>query len=391
MEMTVSDILKLQLKDQLYARAVELKLKGRSSCNKDALAERIADVLLAPEYLEQYLMRLDEKMLCLFERAIETQVMLEVEEEQNMAQQFQKAGYGYIDSFRCFCVPVTVKNSYASINRLSFCTQYERLLWLRKCMNFCIDIMGIVPDDILTSAFNSKQEYHATIREIVDMYTEYKTVFDNCKYESGIFLCTDMPYSQVLKLLGRQKGRKFYIPSRRDINDYYSNHFLLENHSYQTLYQFMNKQMLLSQDETMEILRNVWKVNSKGEDLFLKIGQLVQEQHFQTADMAVQYIRYLLDTYNHTRLRDYRGHTPFEMRRLLNNTNGTVTIMGRPEETCVIRSLTPVLAAKGFYIGDLPEEEPKKPSEHVQRKIYPNEPCPCGSGIKFKKCCGRFQ
>lgn len=24
------------------------------------------------------------------------------------------------------------------------------------------------------------------------------------------------------------------------------------------------------------------------------------------------------------------------------------------------------------------------------RKIYPNEPCPCGSGKKYKKCCGRL-
>ena len=22
-------------------------------------------------------------------------------------------------------------------------------------------------------------------------------------------------------------------------------------------------------------------------------------------------------------------------------------------------------------------------------KVYPNEPCPCGSGRKYKKCCGR--
>lgn len=24
------------------------------------------------------------------------------------------------------------------------------------------------------------------------------------------------------------------------------------------------------------------------------------------------------------------------------------------------------------------------------RKIYPNEPCPCGSGKKYKKCCGHL-
>lgn len=25
------------------------------------------------------------------------------------------------------------------------------------------------------------------------------------------------------------------------------------------------------------------------------------------------------------------------------------------------------------------------------KKIYPNDPCPCGSGKKYKKCCGRFR
>ncbi|MGN1333193.1 MAG: SEC-C metal-binding domain-containing protein [Lachnospiraceae bacterium] len=24
-----------------------------------------------------------------------------------------------------------------------------------------------------------------------------------------------------------------------------------------------------------------------------------------------------------------------------------------------------------------------------KKKIYPNDPCPCASGIKYKKCCGR--
>lgn len=30
-----------------------------------------------------------------------------------------------------------------------------------------------------------------------------------------------------------------------------------------------------------------------------------------------------------------------------------------------------------------------KLSDYTARKIYPNEPCPCGSGKKYKKCCGR--
>lgn len=34
-------------------------------------------------------------------------------------------------------------------------------------------------------------------------------------------------------------------------------------------------------------------------------------------------------------------------------------------------------------------EEPKEP--YVRDvKIGRNDPCPCGSGKKYKKCCGRF-
>jgi len=25
----------------------------------------------------------------------------------------------------------------------------------------------------------------------------------------------------------------------------------------------------------------------------------------------------------------------------------------------------------------------------IGEKVYPNDPCPCGSGKKYKKCCGR--
>ena len=29
------------------------------------------------------------------------------------------------------------------------------------------------------------------------------------------------------------------------------------------------------------------------------------------------------------------------------------------------------------------------PKKREEQKIYPNAPCPCGSGKKYKQCCGR--
>ena len=31
----------------------------------------------------------------------------------------------------------------------------------------------------------------------------------------------------------------------------------------------------------------------------------------------------------------------------------------------------------------------KGPKKRDNAKVYPNDPCPCGSGKKYKQCCGR--
>ncbi len=33
----------------------------------------------------------------------------------------------------------------------------------------------------------------------------------------------------------------------------------------------------------------------------------------------------------------------------------------------------------------------KAPVRKIERKVYPNDPCPCGSGKKYKQCCGRIK
>jgi preprotein translocase subunit SecA len=40
----------------------------------------------------------------------------------------------------------------------------------------------------------------------------------------------------------------------------------------------------------------------------------------------------------------------------------------------------------GTNKDDTVQQGPKKRSED---KVYPNDPCPCGSGKKYKHCCGR--
>ena len=35
------------------------------------------------------------------------------------------------------------------------------------------------------------------------------------------------------------------------------------------------------------------------------------------------------------------------------------------------------------------ESAVRAPKKRADKKVYPNDPCPCGSGKKYKQCCGR--
>ena len=71
-----------------------------------------------------------------------------------------------------------------------------------------------------------------------------------------------------------------------------------------------------------------------------------------------------------TRMLGLRGHTVREWRQEED---------ARKQEAEKRRSAAGADRSAGFGMGRMPV----KP----RRKIYPNEPCPCGSGRKYKKCC----
>ena len=43
----------------------------------------------------------------------------------------------------------------------------------------------------------------------------------------------------------------------------------------------------------------------------------------------------------------------------------------------------------GYTVTFIYKEQKSSTTIVKEQKIYPNDPCPCGSGKKYKKCCGR--
>lgn len=51
----------------------------------------------------------------------------------------------------------------------------------------------------------------------------------------------------------------------------------------------------------------------------------------------------------------------------------------------------PIIPLEKIHAKDI--EDIKNASglkQYLKEKVFPNEPCPCGSGKKYKQCCGKF-
>lgn len=99
-----------------------------------------------------------------------------------------------------------------------------------------------------------------------------------------------------------------------------------------------------------------------------------------------------MEAYNHTKMIRYRGHSPSEMVNKFQGLSNMVTVLEASERDDVISGVADELLRKGFDIIS-PDYKKLKgiPARYCmikKMKIYPNSPCPCGSGKKYKKCCG---
>jgi preprotein translocase subunit SecA len=47
------------------------------------------------------------------------------------------------------------------------------------------------------------------------------------------------------------------------------------------------------------------------------------------------------------------------------------------------------IATSIFHVGIKKQAQPKQPAFIAGKKVKRNDPCPCGSGKKYKHCCGK--
>lgn len=192
----------------------------------------------------------------------------------------------------------------------------------------------------------------------------------------------------------------------KEVLDCAENQYPSKEPAYQELKRFLSNEMQMEETTVVDLIREIWNKISLGYDMHDIMDTLNDEDVcFPNEKAFMKFAEIIQNVNNHTRMLSNRGYMPLEMFELQKregslHQGGMPTIVpmsGMAAE--MLKSSQQELSERGFTVdldsnaqeisGGAMKNGLSGGMEMRSGKIYPNDPCPCGSGKKYKKCCGK--
>ena len=398
-------ILRMYDKESLLNYARDLEIKRTSGLKKDELAEKIANELLMPTVMRRRIAVLSPECRILLERAMR-EPFIPTPEEMDDALCLHESDYAFLNKREQLDVPVDVKIAYEKINTPEFRKYARKMSWLSQCLNFGEAFYGVFDKDVLRKIYNVRKGYHISEEQLEKMCNEFPDDMTECHMEEGqrFIVAEYLAYRDRYKdLLDIQAGKDFYIPNAQEVLDYARNLYLSQEPAYQNFREFLQHEIGMTYEEADEEALEIWDKIQFNVDFSDIVQYLIDVCGDLLDDTKIEeMIQLLQELNNNTRMQIHRGHTPNEMMRKGMEedrfSQKPIVVPGSTEAANLLKSASEELKEMGVCV-DFDSNAVIVPNNSSQnnvsgqvdnsfKKIYPNDPCPCGSGKKFKKCCG---
>ena len=398
-------VLRMYDKESLLNYARDLEIRRTSRLKKDELADKIANELLMPTVMRRRIAVLSPECRILLERAMR-EPFIPTPEEMDDALCLHESDYAFLNKREQLDVPIDVKIAYEKLNTPEFRKYARKMSWLSQCLDFGEAFYGVFDKDVLRKVFNVRKGFHISEEELEKLCNEFPDDMTECHMEEGqrFIVAEYLAYSDRYKdLLDIQAGKDFYIPNEQEVRDYARNLYLSQKPAYQNFREFLQHEIGMTYDEADAEALEIWDKIQFDID-FTEIVQYIIDVYEDLLDgtKIEKIIQLLQEVNNNTRMRIHRGHTPNEMMRKGMEedrfSQKPIVVPGSTEAANLLKSASEELKEMGVCV-DFDSNAVIVPNNFSQnnvsgqaansiKKIYPNDSCPCGSGKKFKKCCG---
>ncbi|WP_320045975.1 SEC-C metal-binding domain-containing protein [uncultured Ilyobacter sp.] len=212
-----------------------------------------------------------------------------------------------------------------------------------------VKLYGIISPEKLAEIYNLYNEAEISVEDFDEFKETEGEIFE---YFKGAFVHEVIAmYDEYEDLIMKKMGKAYYIPEKEIFLQYADDDYMEKNEEYRKLKSYIKT---FVKDEEMaeglcEDIQLSCEDNFSMESVAFEFER--RDIEFESESQVKRLIPLVIDLANSTRIWENNGYTPNEMSSM--------------------------------------EKEMRKPLKKGENKVGRNSPCPCGSGLKYKKCCGK--
>ena len=335
------------------------------------------------EILEDKLTALGESEMQMFRFLLDRPagVILTVETDKMLARLLANEDLVELDGDKVV-IPPLVRRGYNSIWTADLELRWQKRNWMYKCLEAGQYLYGVMTWEVLERLFRLAFP-NADAAEICELFDSTPATSQWFTERDGKLVLNGFEKDDYCKYLEQQiqSDIGFYIPTKTEVEELYDQGCLISREAHAALRDFIAETFGCDADtaafkvhELYDAVNNHARVNDVAEAFAADESGLFR---FPSDEVEVKFIERFMEMSRECRIRDNRGHDYYEMvavMALKNRGAGTGADPTKPTGN----------------FGKAGSSSAKNASAPVKRvKIGRNDPCPCGSGKKYKNCCGK--
>lgn len=348
-------------KDNLKELARAHGFSGYSRFNKKELAEWLKNHLLETRYMREFIENSGEEEFSLFEEAIEEKGISV--SESLISESLLLCSYGgYTSGADFYQVPLDVQEKFKKIATPEFREKKEKQMNFIIWCDAVVYLYGVISVEKFAELYNKYEDASLEEAEFKRMLTEAVGKRDAYAFIDDWFMDSELAEEDMYKaLLKHQESYEYYLPeSREEFLDYGRYECQQPDEEVQFFLDYIQytahierPQAIMAYYELQEAIRD----NAEDMELITIMDEVGCQVTTPEKMKKVMDLLYRLGGY--IRKWEYKGHTSNEIKKERARNSKNVKGNGK---------IISFASAK---------------------KVYPNDPCPCGSGKKYKHCCGK--
>lgn len=360
-EITLHEMLIQRRVPELRKQISNWMVKGASKMRKDELVSTLEHELLRPGNLDEMLLMAGDAGWQLIQDAAVADDPLQVPTKAvNYARMFAEFGYLQYEGNKqsgTVKMPLEIKRLLSTMKEDGFHERKTRADLLFAYSQAAVNLYGVIDQKELVEIINRQVEKKTDIDELLQSQMRHLDINAlYCHRENYLvsIIFKENNYEDISSILDATAGKPRYVPSKETLllysdGDYYEKTVHIAN--FKTT---LTNNWRVPADVADRIVDEVvysFQVGARMSDalqILPRYGIVFRDDMLPTLTGTITAV------HNSTRLWTNKGHTPNELAQMLTKLNGNNS---------------------GRASGKI--------------KISRNDPCPCGSGKKYKKCCGR--